>query len=101
MLVPHVVAWSMMFGAVLSWGIMWPLLAAREGDWYPAGLKSRDFQGLLCGGATGREREVGHDAQKTLKKQTNTRPVWLQGVDHRRAAHGRGPLHARQGDRSG
>lgn len=27
MLVPHVVAWSMMLGAVLSWGVLWPLLA--------------------------------------------------------------------------
>lgn len=27
MLVPHVVAWSMMLGAVLSWGVMWPLLS--------------------------------------------------------------------------
>jgi uncharacterized oligopeptide transporter (OPT) family protein len=27
MLVPHVVAWSMMLGAVLSWGVMWPMLA--------------------------------------------------------------------------
>jgi uncharacterized oligopeptide transporter (OPT) family protein len=26
-LVPHVVAWSMLFGAILSWGIIWPLLA--------------------------------------------------------------------------
>jgi uncharacterized oligopeptide transporter (OPT) family protein len=35
MLVPHVVAWSMMLGAVLSWGVMWPLLtvsaAANDG----------------------------------------------------------------------
>jgi hypothetical protein len=30
MLVPHVVAWSMMLGAVLSWGVMWPLLMVRE-----------------------------------------------------------------------
>jgi hypothetical protein len=25
-LVPHVVAWSMLLGAILSWGIMWPHL---------------------------------------------------------------------------
>eukprot|EP00878_Enallax_costatus_P025510 GHUV01027297.1.p1 GENE.GHUV01027297.1~~GHUV01027297.1.p1 ORF type:complete len:578 (+),score=120.07 GHUV01027297.1:832-2565(+) len=46
MLVPHVVAWSMLLGAVLSWGVMWPLLAAREGDWYPASLNSGDLKGL-------------------------------------------------------
>ena len=44
MICPHVVNWSMLFGAVLSWGFMWPLLAKREGDWYPAGLDSHDFQ---------------------------------------------------------
>ena len=26
---------------------MWPALAAREGDWYPAGLGKRDFKGLF------------------------------------------------------
>lgn len=46
MLVPHVVAWSMLLGAVLSWGLMWPLLAAREGDWYPAGVDGGDLKGL-------------------------------------------------------
>jgi hypothetical protein len=26
---------------------MWPELAKREGDWYPAGLSKRDFKGLF------------------------------------------------------
>lgn len=26
-LVPHIVAWSMLLGAILSWGMMWPLLS--------------------------------------------------------------------------
>lgn len=30
-LVPHIVAWSMLLGAVISWGIMWPLLAVSAG----------------------------------------------------------------------
>jgi hypothetical protein len=47
MICPHVVNWSMLFGAVLSWGIMWPLMSKMEGDWYPAGLDSHDFQGLF------------------------------------------------------
>ena len=37
-----------MIGAVLSWGIAWPLLANREGDWYPAGLASHSFRGLFA-----------------------------------------------------
>lgn len=38
---------SMLVGAILSWGLMWPLIERRAGDWYPAGLDSHDFQGLF------------------------------------------------------
>ncbi len=37
---PLAVNVSIMIGAVLSWGIAWPLIANREGDWYEAGLTS-------------------------------------------------------------
>ncbi|EIE18748.1 OPT superfamily oligopeptide transporter [Coccomyxa subellipsoidea C-169] len=47
MIVPYVVAYSMMWGAIVSWGIMWPLLAKKEGDWFPAGLTDGDFRGLF------------------------------------------------------
>ena len=47
MIVPYVVAYSLMFGAVISSGIMWPLLAQREGQWYESGLQSQDFRGLF------------------------------------------------------
>jgi hypothetical protein len=30
---PHIVNWSMLLGAILSWGIMWPLMETRAGDW--------------------------------------------------------------------
>lgn len=46
MIVPYVVAYSMMWGAIVSWGIMWPLISRREGDWYPAGIQDGDFRGL-------------------------------------------------------
>ena len=47
MIVPYVVAYSLMFGAILSWGIMWPLLTRQAGNWYPAGLQDGDFRGLF------------------------------------------------------
>lgn len=47
MIVPYVVAYSLMWGAVISWGVMWPLLAKKEGDWYPAGIQDGDFRGLF------------------------------------------------------
>jgi len=39
---------SMMIGAVLSWGLAWPLLKNRAGDWYPTGLASHSFRGLFA-----------------------------------------------------
>ncbi len=47
MIIPYVVSYSLVFGAILSNGIMWPLLSKHEGDWYPAGLTSQDFQGIF------------------------------------------------------
>jgi hypothetical protein len=33
MICPHVVNWSMLLGAILSWGLMWPLMKKKEGYW--------------------------------------------------------------------
>ncbi|KAG6556206.1 hypothetical protein Mapa_002147 [Marchantia paleacea] len=43
---PHIVNCSVVFGALLSWGFMWPLINTREGDWFPSGLGQSDFKGL-------------------------------------------------------
>ncbi|KAH7332423.1 hypothetical protein KP509_20G086500 [Ceratopteris richardii] len=43
---PHIVNCSVMFGAILSWGILWPYITSKAGDWYPDGLGSNDFKGL-------------------------------------------------------
>lgn len=48
MISPHIANLSMLFGAILSYGIMWPLLSNREGDWYPAGLKASDPRCVAC-----------------------------------------------------
>ena len=45
---PLAVNVSMMIGAILSWGIAWPLLENRAGDWYPLGLASHSFRGLFA-----------------------------------------------------
>ena len=37
----------MLLGAILSWGILWPFIESKAGDWYPEGLESTDFNGLL------------------------------------------------------
>lgn len=43
---PHIVNCSVLFGAILSWGFLWPLISKNAGDWYPADLGSNDFKGL-------------------------------------------------------
>lgn len=43
---PHIVNISVLLGAIVSWGLMWPLIANHEGDWYPAGLGASNFRGL-------------------------------------------------------
>ncbi|KAG6550002.1 hypothetical protein Mapa_008514 [Marchantia paleacea] len=45
---PHIVNCSVMLGAVVSWGLLWPLIKRNEGTWYPAGLNpNQDFRGLF------------------------------------------------------
>uniref|UniRef100_A0A0C9S916 TSA: Wollemia nobilis Ref_Wollemi_Transcript_9812_2388 transcribed RNA sequence n=1 Tax=Wollemia nobilis TaxID=56998 RepID=A0A0C9S916_9CONI len=46
MICPHLVNLSLLFGAVISWGIMWPLIHNNEGHWYPAGLPASSMKGL-------------------------------------------------------
>eukprot|EP00884_Botryococcus_braunii_P021600 jgi/Botrbrau1/8123/Bobra.0308s0016.1 len=47
MICPHIVNASMMAGAIVSWGIMWPLINTQGGKWFPEGLSERDFRGLF------------------------------------------------------
>ena len=47
MIIPYVVSYSLMFGAILSNGIMWPLISQQEGNWYPAGQPAQSFEGLF------------------------------------------------------
>lgn len=46
MICPYLVNVSLLVGAILSWGIMWPLIGNRKGDWYPADVSSSSLHGL-------------------------------------------------------
>lgn len=46
MICPYIVNISLLVGGILSWGLMWPLIEARKGDWYPADLKPTSLHGL-------------------------------------------------------
>ncbi|KAA8526094.1 hypothetical protein F0562_007806 [Nyssa sinensis] len=46
MICPHIVNLSLLIGAVLSWGIMWPLISRLKGDWFPADLPESNMKSL-------------------------------------------------------
>ncbi|PWA91798.1 oligopeptide transporter, OPT superfamily [Artemisia annua] len=46
MICPYIINVSLLLGAILSWGIMWPIIETKKGDWYGADLKPTSFHGL-------------------------------------------------------
>ncbi|XP_059662156.1 metal-nicotianamine transporter YSL3-like isoform X2 [Cornus florida] len=46
MICPHVVNLSLLLGAVLSWGMMWPLISNLKGDWFPANIPESSMKSL-------------------------------------------------------
>ncbi|KAK7387330.1 hypothetical protein VNO78_28051 [Psophocarpus tetragonolobus] len=46
MICPYIINISLLVGGIISWGIMWPLINARKGDWYSAELGSSSLHGL-------------------------------------------------------
>ena len=47
MICPYLVNASVLLGGVVSWGIMWPLIEQKKGDWYPANLKPSSLRGIV------------------------------------------------------
>ncbi|XP_011011616.1 PREDICTED: metal-nicotianamine transporter YSL1-like [Populus euphratica] len=46
MIVPYLVNVSLLLGAVLSYGIMWPLIRQLKGEWYPASIDESSMKSL-------------------------------------------------------
>ncbi|KAM7531474.1 hypothetical protein LguiB_034884 [Lonicera macranthoides] len=46
MICSHNVNLSLLFGAVISWGLMWPLIGNLKGDWFPADLPESSMKSL-------------------------------------------------------
>ncbi|RAL46349.1 hypothetical protein DM860_015342 [Cuscuta australis] len=46
MICSHLVNFSLLLGAILSWGIMWPLITARKGSWFPASIPESSMKSL-------------------------------------------------------
>lgn len=46
MICPYLINVSLLVGAILSWGVMWPLINEKKGDWYPADIPSSSLHSL-------------------------------------------------------
>ncbi|KAK3004270.1 hypothetical protein RJ639_019142 [Escallonia herrerae] len=46
MICPYMVNVSLLLGAIISWGIMWPLIEAQKGHWYSADLSPTNLHGI-------------------------------------------------------
>jgi OPT family oligopeptide transporter len=46
MICPYIINVSLLLGAILSWGVMWPLIGQRKGDWYSKELPETSLHGL-------------------------------------------------------
>ncbi|KAH7529472.1 hypothetical protein FEM48_Zijuj05G0187500 [Ziziphus jujuba var. spinosa] len=46
MICPYIVNISVLLGGILSWGLMWPLIDNRKGDWFPSKLSPTSMHGL-------------------------------------------------------
>ncbi|PWA83494.1 YELLOW STRIPE like 8 [Artemisia annua] len=46
MICPYLINVSLLVGAIISWGLMWPLIDLRKGDWYPADLGAGSLHGI-------------------------------------------------------
>ncbi|CAH8267359.1 unnamed protein product [Arabidopsis lyrata] len=40
MICPHLVNCSVLLGAIISWGFLWPFISQHAGDWYPTDIRS-------------------------------------------------------------
>lgn len=46
MICPYMVNISLLIGAIISWGIAWPLIAKKKGIWYSADIPETSFHGM-------------------------------------------------------
>ncbi|KAL0697002.1 hypothetical protein Bca4012_064182 [Brassica carinata] len=46
MICPYIINISLLLGGILSWGLMWPLIETRKGDWFPSNVDSSSMNGL-------------------------------------------------------
>uniref|UniRef100_A0A453SPU5 Uncharacterized protein n=1 Tax=Aegilops tauschii subsp. strangulata TaxID=200361 RepID=A0A453SPU5_AEGTS len=92
MICSHLVNLSTLLGAVLSWGIMWPLISKQKGVWYPAdvpassmkslyGYKAFFCVGLIIGDGLYQFLKVTYVTSKSLHQRLNNKVVTNKVTD--------------------
>jgi uncharacterized oligopeptide transporter (OPT) family protein len=46
MISPYLINASMLVGAIVSWGFLWPFIESKKGSWYDADLQDTSLKGL-------------------------------------------------------
>ncbi|OMP03925.1 Oligopeptide transporter OPT superfamily [Corchorus olitorius] len=46
MICPYMVNVSLLIGAIISWGIMWPMIESKKGIWYSADVSASSLHGI-------------------------------------------------------
>ncbi|XP_019160572.1 PREDICTED: metal-nicotianamine transporter YSL1-like isoform X2 [Ipomoea nil] len=46
MICPHIVNVSVLLGAIISWGVMWPVVERLKGEWFPANIPESSMKSL-------------------------------------------------------
>jgi uncharacterized oligopeptide transporter (OPT) family protein len=46
MISPYLINISMLVGAIISWGFMWPYIETKKGVWYAADLQETSLRGI-------------------------------------------------------
>ncbi|XP_048539993.1 iron-phytosiderophore transporter yellow stripe 1-like [Triticum urartu] len=94
MICSHLVNLSTLLGAVLSWGIMWPLISKQKGVWYPAdvpassmkrlyGYKAFFCVALIIGDGLYQFLKVTYVTSKSLHQRLNKKVVTNKGEENR------------------
>ncbi|KAL3722958.1 hypothetical protein ACJRO7_035193 [Eucalyptus globulus] len=92
---PHIVNCSVLLGAIISWGFLWPFISQHAGDWYSADLGSNDFKGLygykvfiaisliLGDGLYNLIKIIGITVKEMFNKgsQTSNLPIIMESLD--------------------
>lgn len=46
MICPYMVNVSLLIGAIISWGVLWPIIESKKGDWFSADVPANSLHGI-------------------------------------------------------